>query len=271
MKLKEFPISIFHTLRLTSLKAKNIRVAHKNSLPVIVTLTSIPSRLKKVHITIRSILSQSKPPKKIILWLNEKDQNSIPKSLKVLEGNIFEIRFTPHTCSHKKLIHTLELYPDDILITCDDDFIYDYHWLEKLYTTHLENPKCVVANHTRQIQFDENHNLLEYKKWAFNNPKREKAILAIGAGGVLYPPHSLSPITTNLELALELAPKADDLWFKAMSLLQGTRVIQEPNPPKNLIPVAGTQKISLKKENVDKNRNVLQWQKLTDYFNLNIE
>lgn len=271
MKLKEFPASFYQTLKLKSLKAERLRTATKNSVPVIVSLTSIPSRLKKVHITIRSILSQSKPPKKIILWLNENDKNSIPKSLRILEGNVFEIRFTPLTCSHKKLVHTLESYPNDIIVTCDDDFIYDHHWLEKLYATHLENPKCIVANHTRQIQFDENHNLLDYKKWTFKNPERKKAMLAIGAGGVLYPAHSLSPITTDIKLALELAPKADDLWFKAMSLLQGTQVIQAPNSPKTLLPVAGTQKISLKKENVDKNRNVVQWQKLTDYFNLDIE
>src|SRR6478752_2994873 len=198
MKVKEFPVSFYHTLKLLALNPQQLKAEKSNSIPVIVTLTSIPSRLTKVNITIRSILKQSRPPKKIVLWLNENDKNHIPKSLSVLEGDVFQIKYTPLTCSHKKLIHSLELFPNDTLITCDDDFIYDYNWLEKLYNEHLANPKCIIANHTRQIQFDKNNNLLDYKKWTFKNPARTKAMLAIGAGGVLYPANSLSPITTDI-------------------------------------------------------------------------
>lgn len=86
----------------------------------------------------------------------------------------------------------------------------------------------------------------------------------------MYPPKSLPEITINYDLAIELAPKADDLWFKAMALLNNTEVRQSANVPKNLIPIFGTQKISLKKENVDKNMNVLQWESLTKYFNLKL-
>ena len=95
--------------------------------------------------------------------------------------------------------------------------------------------------------------------------------MAIGAGGILYPPKSLNPIVTDVELFLKLAPKADDLWFKAMSLIDGVQVFQSKNPPKRLIPLIGTQKISLKKENVDKDLNLKQWEQLTDYFNLEME
>jgi hypothetical protein len=65
-----------------------------------------------------------------------------------------------------------------------------------------------------------------------------------------------------------LAPKADDLWFKAMELRQSTpvrlctKLVPEP------IPIIGTQSFSLKKENVDRDLNVDQWQNLSDYFKL---
>jgi len=268
MKLKEIPLSIYHTLKLISFSSKELKKLHANHLPVIVSLTSIPSRLSKVHITIRSVLYQSSPPKKVLLWLNEEDKNKIPNSLKKLEGDVFEIKFTPLKCSHKKLIHTLELYPNDIIITCDDDFIYDYQWLEKIYKDHLNHPKNIIGNFTRQIRYDENGELLEYKKWKKEDSKPNELTLAIGAAGILYPPKSLSPKTTNIDLALELTPKADDLWFKGMSFLQGTTVLQSENPPKRLIPIFGTQKVSLKKENVDNNKNLKQWEALTDYFNL---
>jgi hypothetical protein len=271
MKLKEIPVSVYHTLKLKSLKTKELQILRKNHLPVIISLTSIPSRLHKVHITIRSILFQSRQAKKVILWLNENDKNHIPKSLKILCGPTFEIRYTPLTCSHKKLIHTLESFPDDIIVTCDDDFIYNIHWLEKIYNEHSKHPKAIIGNFTRQIQYDAQGNLLDYKKWTHLQPENKKTILAIGAEGILYPPKSLSPIATDIDLALQLAPKADDLWFKAMSLLQGTEVVQAKDKPKGLIPIFGTQKISLKKENIDKNRNLTQWKALTEYFKLDLK
>ena len=271
MKIKEIPLSIYHSLKLKSLKLNDLKTPKEDSLPVIVSLTSIPSRLKKVNLTIRSILNQVNPPKKIVLWLNEADKTVIPKSLSDLEGPRFEIRYTPLFCSHKKLIHTLKAFPEDIIVTCDDDFIYDKNWLVSLYEDHLENPKNIIAHHTRQIQYDDHKKLLPYKQWNFNNPKKDKAILAIGAGGILYPPKSLNPIVTDVELFLKLAPKADDLWFKAMSLINGVQVLQSKNPPKRLIPLIGTQKISLKKENVDKDLNLKQWQQLADHFNLELE
>ena len=45
-----------------------------NTIPVIVSLTTIESRLKKVHITLRSVMNQSKKPEKIILWINDNDK-----------------------------------------------------------------------------------------------------------------------------------------------------------------------------------------------------
>ncbi len=40
---------------------------------------------------------------------------------------------------------------------------------------------------------------------------------------MLYPPHSLDKIVTNKDLFIKLAPSADDVWFWAMALLQGTK------------------------------------------------
>jgi len=45
-------------------------------------------------------------------------------------------------------------------------------------------------------------------------------IFPVGAWGILYPPGSLSPMIDRQEMFTELAPLNDDVWFKAMSLLQ---------------------------------------------------
>ena len=270
MKLKEYPISFFNTWLLKSKSSKILRERKSDFLPVIISFTTIKSRLNKVEITVRSLLNQSKQPEFIFLWLNENDKDSIPSSLKKLEGEVFKIFFTNRTSSHRKLIHTLERFPEKIVITCDDDFIYDFHWLEKLYNEHTHFPNSIIGNQTRQIKYDKEGNLLDYKFWVNNDRNKPENLLAIGAAGILYPPKSLAEIAINYDLALELAPKADDLWFKAMALLNNTEVRQSSNVPKNLIPIFGTQKVSLKKENVDKNMNVIQWQKLSQYFNLKL-
>ncbi len=274
MKLKELPKSIYNTLKLKSFSPQSIlRLGQdKEVVPVVVSLTTIPSRITKVDITIRSILMQKKKPKKIVLWLPESLKGRIPESLLSLESSIFEIKFTHLTCSHKKLIHSLQEYPNDIIITCDDDFIYNSDWLSLLYSEHVKYPNSIIANQARMIRYDQSGELLPYKNWVYDPAKKatDKSILPIGANGVLYPPKSLHPHVFDESLFLELAPKADDLWFKAMALLQKTESRLSEQIPPIPIPILGTQKVSLKKENIDQGKNVLQWKALQTHFNLTV-
>ncbi len=67
---------------------------------------------------------------------------------------------------------------------------------------------------------------------------------------------------------LKLTPKADDLWFKAMALLNNTISRQSENLPKEPIPIIGSQKIALKNDNISKNKNDSQWAALSTHFKL---
>ncbi len=270
MKVKEFPISIYNTLRLSWISGKRLKKQAVESLPVIVSMTTIPSRLHKVHIVVRSVLDGTKQPQKIILWLEETLKTNIPKSLRVLEGDVFEIRYCPGTYSHRKLIHSLTLYPDHPIVTCDDDFIYRKNWLEALYGQHLVFPNRVIANHVRTITYDETGQLLPYKQWVYHPETDQESplVMAIGGKGVLYPSNAMHTDVFNEALFLELTPKADDLWFKAMTLRKNVYPMLSKDPVKEPIPIMGTQAISLKKENVDKDKNVRQWRAVQEYFDL---
>ncbi|MEP2279063.1 glycosyltransferase [Maribacter sp.] len=270
MKLKEIPVSIYNSAKLLALSSDSMISESKEEIPVIVSLTSIPSRLSTLHITIRSLLNQDTRPKKIVLWLHHSLKNKIPKKLKALESGLFEIMFSDLTCSHRKLIHSLELFSDDIIITCDDDMIYRTNWLRLLYTEHKLNPKKIIANQTRYITYNKVGELQSYKNWVFNKNLKynESAIIPIGAEGVLYPPKSLSEKVTDVDLFLELAPKADDLWFKAMAILKGTNSVQAKNKAKAPIPIIGSQKQSLKKSNIGGDKNKTQWLAITNHFNI---
>ena len=64
MKLKEYPFSVVNSLKLNFTVRPNHIV---KPAPCVVSLTSIDSRIKTLHLTIKSLLAQTYPPRKIIL------------------------------------------------------------------------------------------------------------------------------------------------------------------------------------------------------------
>ncbi len=269
--IKELPFSILHSIKLRLTSINKTKIQNKKKLPLIVSLTTIEPRLKTLDLVIKSILTQDDLPEKIILWVNITLKDKLPKSLIKLQSEVFTIKYSKLNCSHRKLIHTLESYPNDIIVTCDDDLIYRKEWLSLLYKEHLANPNVVIGNRTVHINHDKDGKPLPFKKWRkpLNNIIIKKAFLPIGAWGVLYPPNSLHNQFSDAELFLDLAPKADDLWFKAMSLINGTLSIPAKKQAREPIPIIGSQKVSLKKDNLGKDQNTLQWNALSKHFNLN--
>ncbi len=272
MKVKEIPVSLFQPITLSFSSPKSM-LKNKQQIPVVVSLASIPSRLDIVHLTIRSILNQEVLPERIMLWLHKDLRNKIPKKLSKLESTVFSIHYTDYSSSHRKLVEPMKLYPEKVIITCDDDMMYRKDWLSKLYEAHLDAPNCVMANQTRCISFDESGVLLPYSKWVSKSKSCDNinSTLPIGAGGTLYPPGVLDKQVFEQELFMQLAPKADDLWFKAMGLLNGTLSKQADNYSKEPIPILGSQKNSLKKTNINEDKNRTQWLALTDHFKLNLK
>jgi len=279
MKLKEILPSLIAQWKINysriPVDTKGIDSNSPTQVPIIVSLTSIPNRLDKLDIVIKSILLQTHLPQKIILWLNYDLENQLPKNLLDLtkvrfnDKQIFEIHYSKLTCSHRKLIHSLELYPDDTIVTCDDDSIYPNNWLELLYDDQIKNPNIIIANRTCFITYDQKDITVPYSKWNKNVPTATQslAILPIGCDGVLYPPGSFHTDITNSELFLKLTPKADDLWFKAMSFLNHTQCMQASVPCKRPITLVGSQKFSLSKKNVRLDHNKDQWNALREFYN----
>jgi hypothetical protein len=269
MKLKEWPVSLVREFRLRTISDKQLCHPSGEVLPLIVSLTSIEPRLPMVHITVRSILIQKFIPEKIVLWLNERLKGKIPSNLERLQqSGFFEIRFTPFDSPHVKLLPALAAFPDKIIVTSDDDAIYKEGWLSGLYNSSLKNPGCVIANRLRTIQYDDNNQLLPYREWHYTPAADDCFSLPIGAEGALYPTGCFAPEVLDYKLALELAPKADDLWYKALSLKNGTISLLAEDLPGDSVPLRGTQQISLKKTNVKQDGNRRQWQNLVDYFKL---
>ena len=267
MKLKEYPVSVVNCLKLNLAVRANHVV---KSVPCVVSLTSIDSRIKTLHLTIKSLLAQSNLPKKIILWLHNDLENRLPKNLLCLKGDIFQIRFRNQFCSHRKLVFSLKEFSDEIIVTCDDDVMYNKNWLKSLYESHLNFPSDVIAQECREISVEKGR-LLPYADWSYNENENITLpnLLPIGYGGVLYPAGAMHADTTREELYMQLAPKADDLWFKAMSLMNGVKVRRPLNPVKKPIPIIGSKGNSLAESNVVQDGNRKQWEAICNHYNLN--
>ncbi|MDR0868362.1 MAG: hypothetical protein LBP75_07820 [Planctomycetota bacterium] len=192
----------------------------------IVTLTSYGKRIATTAPkAIWSIFTGAVLPDRVILWLAHDDKDKITPSLEKLQAHGLEIRFGDDLKSYKKLIPALREFPDDILITADDDTYYPRDWLSRLKAGYAQNPTKIWCHRAHIITLDEQRQIRSYNRWQGcaalpNTPSG--LVFPTGVGGVLYPPHSLHPLITAEKEFLTLAPTADDVWSWAMAKLQGT-------------------------------------------------
>ena len=97
--------------------------------------------------------------------------------------------------------------------------------------------------------FDKNNgNLRPYTQWdllARGHAEPSLLLFPTGVGGVLYPPGTLHPEVFNQAVFRRICPTADDVWFKAMSLLQGVRCQKASPYSARLRLVYGTQQNAL--------------------------
>lgn len=269
VKLKSFFRSIFATLRL-SLTADD--QLGKNAKPamvdVIISLTSIPSRLSTLHLTIKSLLNQDVSFEKIVLWLHRDLEKDLPPALRKLQGDRFEIRYGTTTEPHRKLVETLKLHPDRVIVTCDDDMMYPDDWLSRLLATWELAPDEIVAHRCRRIRM-EGGEIMPYSSWHSEASGGSSPLsLAIGWGGILYPPGCLDDRVFDRDTYMRLCPRADDLWYKVMATLKGTVVRKSHKPYPAPVPIIASQSVSLRKKNIGEDQNRVQLMALVEEFEL---
>ena len=222
---------------------------------IIVSLTSFPGRIQRVHCTIENLLTQTIKPDKLILWLNEKEfpnkEKDLPESLLRLKNFGLSIEWCEYMRSYQKLVPAMQKYPDDIIITFDDDFYYTDDMIEDLLVSYLKAPEYIHANRTWRGEFKSNRFVLSSTNKMFENTYSEPSFknLLMGYGAVLYPPNSLSPIFKDKEIFMELIPTHDDVWLWAMSVLGRTKTKTVNGYNLSIVSVEDTQQVALRNIN----------------------
>lgn len=238
---------------------------------IIVSLTSFPARINRLWLVIETLLRQSVKPDIIILWLSKKqfsDLKVLPKKLLDLQQRGLVIRFVDDDIrSHKKYFYAFKEFPNDIIVTIDDDVFYQSNILESLIIAYSNNSNAICANHTRLFNNADNKGILNYSDFKIVtriNSVSNKYV-QIGIGGVLYPPNSLYKDVLKKDLFMNLAPMADDLWLYTMARLNNTPIFRTTYKG-TYLPIINIRNVSLSESNCKNNGNDIQLKNIHDYY-----
>ena len=243
--------------------------------PLIVSLASIPSRLDSVSICVHSLLRQSLKPDKLILWLPD-NIDTIPSALSRLRKYGLDIRMTPEIGPHKKLIPCLRDYPEARIATADDDRIYPPQWLEGLIRAYQTEPEFLHCYMGKFIVKDAD-GLAPYDQWLTPRSDPEDPtlfiepnlnMLAMSGGGALFAPGLLNAEALNEEVFLEICPYADDIWYKAMSLMNNVKVKKLHYPNVSPLVIPNSQNDALYIYNMGQSGNDIQARKVFERYGL---
>lgn len=203
---------------------------------IIVSLTSFPERIPDIHFCIYSLLTQDFKPDMVILWLAEEQfpnkEDDLTEDLLKLKKNGLTIKWCHDIKPYKKLIPILKEFPNDYIVTVDDDIFYHEYWLKNIWNQYNKAPNTIVASRARRINITHDGLIDSYVKWNVIKEKTEPSFLNFptGAGGTLYFPNSLCEEVFNEPLFLELCPSGDDIWFWAMAVLNKSKISVIENP-----------------------------------------
>ena len=240
--------------------------------PAILSLTSHGSRLGRAHIAIETLLRQTVAPERLILWLSDKLQaNELPEPLRRQASRGLEIHFVHDIGPYTKVIPALREFPGHPIVTVDDDSLYPRALLARLWAAYEAEPAYVHCHRAHYILFDERGRLRPYGDWRKCVDYVDEPCFRIfptGVGGVLYPPGALHPDVLAEELFLEICPSNDDVWLKAMSLLNNVKCRRLKGPHREFPLVTNTASSGLMNTNVYSGRTDQQIQAVFGRYDL---
>ena len=220
------------------------QINNKNSIPIYISLTSIFKKQSILFKTLQSIITQTKKPDKIFLYLSETpyilDTGFMNKKisdnnlLKFLEINkkLIQVSWVENEGSYRKLLPLLkEKWNENcIIITIDDDTIYHNKLIENLVEDYNKQ-KCVISYKGHMLKMN---NLEEFdylkrnkcaKKFIFNFPT--------GKGGILYKPdffHKTGDLIFNKNIYMKYCSKQDDIWFYLLRIKNNISCYMDNKP-----------------------------------------
>jgi len=179
-------------------------------------------------------MMQTVPADRVVLWLAREQfpdgEESLPPQLLEQKDRGLLIEWCDKDIrSYKKIIPSAEKWPEDIIITADDDLIYEITTVERLLESYRKHPDCVSTLRAHLMLFDEKGEPQPYERWILEYSafidEPLMALFPTSGGGVLFPPSVLPEQAFDRDVFMEICPTADDVWIKCMLTLAGVKVV----------------------------------------------
>ena len=213
---------------------RQYREASMDNNTLIISMTSWPKRIDKVAFAMYSIYRQlkNKNAKLVLVLAKPEFPNGLgncPKALRqMVQSGVIELLWCERNLfSHKKLMPSLGLFPNNPILVCDEDIIRPDDWVDMFINDHKTHPKDIlVGGCVFDIGFDGN-TFNPTKLFKFDAPDCAGKVIknrrpANGFGGVLYPAGTFTdPRFYDIDNMMRLSRYSDESWQFCFNIIEG--------------------------------------------------
>lgn len=202
----------------------------KRSERIVVSLSTIPSRAGHLRSVLNSLLDQSVSADRIVLALpSHSARENIPypseSDLDLPPG--VDVISAKDVGPITKLLPTLAIEPDAIIVVVDDDVIYPYHFLETLLDAHRAHPHSALAY--RGVRIDPARAFVDLEHvFASGISVTQKVDIIFGTWGYLLPPGALDDEVFNVADDGNPLRWVDDVWVSGHLARRGVERLIVP-------------------------------------------
>ena len=194
----------------------------------IISMTTLPCRRERLSENLPSITGQSYNFDKLVINIDDnltEEDYLWYDSLKKIDSRIEINKADYKWRSCNKLLPTLQKYPNDIIITVDDDIYYPVDSIKYLVEESEKNPDCVIAHEVNPI-IVENGKFKGYVN-GIDVKLGHKEFGKYLSNCCLFPPHIFNNTDLfNYDKMMECTEgNHDELWFWINSTINGVPVI----------------------------------------------
>lgn len=198
-----------------------------NNKKIIVSMATMPCRKERLLENLPSIYNQTYKFDILVLNVNNNVTDDDIKwyhDLSNTYNNIIVNRCDDKWKSCNKLLPTLTMYPEDIIITIDDDIYYPKNCIKELITQYEKTPDCIIAHEINPLKIQDGK--ISYIN-GFDIKLKQKEWGKYLSGCTLYPPHVFD--NTDLydydKMMYCTNGNNDELWFCINSTLNNVQCV----------------------------------------------
>ncbi len=233
---------------------------------IVISMTTHDERLRTVYLALKSLMHQTMKADEIFLYLAKgSGDGELTREEELKKAGVIIIRGLEDLTCHKKYYYAMKEKQDSVIITADDDSIYDKCFVESLFAKHRCFSDAVICKFGERIRYKEDE-IMPYNTWndCAASVEPETQICIKSYAGVLYPIGKYRMELLDKDSFLLLSEYNDDLWITACLQELGIRVYNMCDNQAQII--EETQEVALWNGDITSRRNDKYVKNLREYF-----